>query len=323
MANPSISIVVPIFNEAEVLPLLNERITATLASITGTHEIIFVNDGSNDGSSDILKEFARKNHHTKIVSLSRNFGHQIAVSAGLQYTRGDAVIVIDGDLQDPPEVIPGFIQKWQEGYDVVYGVRKSRKEGLLKKTLYFSYYRLLKMFAEIDIPIDSGDCCLMSRKVVDILNSLPERHRFVRGLRSWVGFRQTGMEYDRDKRYAGEAKYTFYKLLKLGLDGMLAFSGYPLKIALAMGFTISFMSLCYASYLVYKRLLFSEYHVPGWTTLAVGITLFGGIQLIMLGLLGEYLVRVYDESKRRPLYIIDELIGLEKDATDLSNNPSL
>lgn len=315
-----LSVVIPICNEEGTLPVLHERLMRELNRTSEEYEVIFVNDGSTDSSLQKMKELAQKNGAVKVLSFSRNFGHQIAVTAGLQYAKGDAAIVMDGDLQDPPEIIHKFVQKWREGYDVVYGIRATRKDSLVKKVLYAFYYRLLKMFSAIDIPLDSGDCCLMSRKVVDILNSLPERNRFVRALRSWVGFRQIGVEYERDKRYSGETKYTLYKLLELGLEGILSFSGYPLKIALVTGLLVSFMSIGYALLLVCLRFLYVGPEIPWYTMIVTAITFLGGIQLIILGLLGEYIFRIYDESKRRPLYILDEVTGLENVTTSISDN---
>lgn len=309
--NFKLSIVVPICDEEEVLEQLYSRLEKILNG-NFNYEVIFVNDYSRDRSLEILKKISQKDDRYKIVSFSRNFGHQIAVSAGLKFSTGDAIVVMDGDLQDPPELIPKFLEKWQEGYEVVYAVRKKRKEPLLLRIAYKTYYRILKRVTKINIPLDSGDFCLMDKKVVVLLNSLPERTRFVRGLRSWVGFRQVGLEYERDKRFAGKAKYNFTRLLKLATDGVISFSDAPLKIATILGFVISFLSICYGIYIFIDVIFHFNTRVPGWSSLVVGMTFLGGIQLIVLGFIGEYLIRIFEEVKSRPLYIIDELIGFEK-----------
>lgn len=300
--------------------MLYERLVKTLKGMNAEYEVIFVNDGSNDRSLQIIKELAQNNGTVKLLSLSRKFGHQVAIAAGLKYASGDAIIVMDGDLQDPPEIILRFVQKWQEGYDVVYGVRTSRKESLVKKVLYFSYYRLLKTVSTFSIPLDSGDCCLMNRRVIDIINSLPEKKRFIRGLRSWVGFRQIGVEYDRDKRYAGEAKYSFNDLLELALDGMLSSSNFLLRPALILGLLIVLMSVGTAILLVCLAFFHAGPQMPGWTAVLIGVAFFGGIQLIVLGLLGEYIIRIYNDSQHRPLYIVDEVVGFENVAASVSDN---
>lgn len=306
-----ISIIIPIYNEQEVIGELYGRLKKVL-SVFNDHEVIFVNDHSRDNSLALLKNIHQEDKRYKIISFSRNFGHQVAVSAGLKFSTGDAVVVMDGDLQDPPELIPEFLKKWQEGHEVVYAVRKKRKEALLLRIAYKIYYRILKQVAKINIPLDSGDFCLMDKRVVDLLNSLPERTRFVRGLRSWVGFRQVGMEYERDKRFAGKTKYNFTHLLKLATDGVISFSDLPLKIATFIGFTISSLSLLYGIYIALNRIFRPENQIPGWSSLVVGITLLGGIQLTVLGFIGEYLIRIFEEVKGRPLYIIDEAFGYDK-----------
>lgn len=309
--NFKLSIVVPIYNEEEVLEQLYGRLKKVLNG-NFNYEVIFINDDSRDASLEILKKINQEDNRYKIISFSRNFGHQIAVSAGLNFVNGDAIIVIDGDLQDPPELIPEFLEKWQEGYEVVYAVRKKRKEPFLLRMAYKTYYRILKMVAKINIPLDSGDFCLMDKKVVALLNSFPEKTRFVRGLRSWVGFRQIGMEYERDKRFAGETKYNFTRLLKLATDGVISFSDAPLKVATIFGFIISFFSICYGIYVVIDVIFNFNRRVPGWSSLVVGISFLGGIQLIVLGVIGEYLIRIFEEVKGRPLYIIDEAVGFNK-----------
>lgn len=318
-----LSLVVPVYNEEEVLPYLYKRIITTLKNLDVSYELIFVDDSSTDKSLLLLKKFHQLNPRVKILSFSRNFGHQIAITAGFNFSRGKAVMVIDADLQDPPEIIPGFIQKWKEGYEVVYGIRKGRKEGFLLRSLYWIYYRLLKKMSKVAIPVDSGDCALLDRKVVDLLNRMPERNRFIRGLRSWVGFKHTGIEYERGKRFAGRPKYSFSKLLKLGIDGIISFSDVPLRVSIFIGFIISFISIIYSFYIITYVLFHPEARIPGWATIVVAITFLSGIQLMVMGFLGEYILRIFDEIKGRPLYILRETIGFNKNAPSLSNNPCL
>ncbi len=310
-----ISIVIPIFNEEETILALYARLKKVFDEVRDEFEVIFVNDGSRDLSLALIKDIHNKNKRCKALSFSRNFGHQTAVTAGLMYAQGDAVIILDGDLQDPPEIIPQFVNKWREGYQVVYGIRRKRKELMPKRFTYFIFYRILRYIADINIPLDSGDFCLMDRKVVKLLNSLPERGRFVRGLRSWVGFRQVGLEFERDRRLAGKSKYSFWKLLKLAFDGIFSFSEIPLKLVMLAGFVISGMSFAFVLYVVFNFIFGIHMYLisknPGWASLIVSITSLGGIQLIAIGLLGEYLARVFKEVKQRPHFIIDELIGIE------------
>jgi polyisoprenyl-phosphate glycosyltransferase len=307
MSTSRYTIIVPLYNEQDVLPELCERLRAAVTHLPGPAGIIFVNDGSDDGTLGILKAMQLEDKLLRVVSLSRNFGHQAAVSAGLCYAEGDAVAVLDGDLQDPPELLPKFFAKLDEGWDVVYGIRRQRRGGVLKRLAYFVFYRLLHRLADIDIPLDAGDFCVMSRRVVDHLNGLPETDRFVRGLRAWVGFRQTGIPYERDYRKAGKPKYTIAKLLQLSLDGLLSFSYAPLRWLAGIGFV-----LCAGSFVgilaVLYRYLFTPY-VPGYTSLAILVLFFGGVQLLTGGLIGEYVGRTAQQVRGRPLYVIDELIG--------------
>ncbi|HHL39856.1 MAG TPA: glycosyltransferase [Deltaproteobacteria bacterium] len=307
-----ISVVVPVYNEREVLPHLYERLASVLEGLGMSYEIIFVNDASTDDSLHILRGLHERDGRVKILSFSRNFGHQTAVTAGLNFSRGRAVVVMDGDLQDPPECIPAFVARWREGNEVVYGVRRKRKESLMKRALYKVYYRVLRLLSKVDIPLDSGDFCLMDRKVVELLNHMPERNRFVRGLRRWVGFRQAGVPYERDARYAGESKYTFFKLVKLALDGIVSFSELPLKASVLIGFAISIMTVVYSFYLIVNRIVHPANQIPGWTSIIVAVTFLGGIELMVMGFLGEYLLRIYDEVKDRPQYILNGVIGFEE-----------
>jgi glycosyltransferase involved in cell wall biosynthesis len=307
MGTPLYSIIVPLYNEQDVLPELCRRLRAAVARLHGPAEIIFVDDGSVDGTIGILRAWQSEDKVIRIVSLSRNFGHQAAVSAGLCYAEGDAVAVLDGDLQDPPELLADFFAKLDEGWDVVYGIRRQRRGAILKRLSYFVFYRLLHRLAHIDIPLDAGDFCVMSRRIVDHLNRLPETDRFVRGLRAWVGFRQTGIPYERDQRQAGIPKYTIAKLVQLSLDGLLSFSYAPLRWLAAIGFVLCGVSFIGILVVLY-RYMFTLY-VPGYTSLAVLVLFFGGVQLLTGGLIGEYVGRTAQQVKGRPLYVVDELIG--------------
>jgi dolichol-phosphate mannosyltransferase len=298
-----VSVVIPVYNEEENIPILHNRLTQVFSNIGSDYEIIFVDDGSSDGSVSILSDIIKTDQRVTLVELARNFGHQIAISAGLEFSRGRGVIIMDADLQDPPEVLPGFIEKWQEGYDVVYAIREERKESWLKKAAYKYFYRILKKIANIEIPLDSGDFCIMDRRVVDEIVRMPERNRFVRGIRSWVGLKQVGLAYERDYRNAGKPKYTFTKLVYLALDGLVSFSFIPLRIITILGMLVSSFSLAMAVFYLIKRIFFSL-NPPGFATLIVSIFFFAGIQLTMLGVIGEYIGRIFEEVKQRPLYIL-------------------
>ena len=303
-----ISVVVPLYNEGENLHELISRLDATLA---GRHyELMLVDDGSADDTREQLAKLANRRPEIKFLSLSRNFGHQAAITAGLQHASGDAVIVMDGDLQDPPEAIPGLISRWFEGYEVVYAVRRNRKEGPLKRVAYKGFYRVLKRLSYLDIPLDSGDFALMDRKVVDLLNHLPERNRFVRGIRSWVGFRQVGMEVEREARAAGDPKYTVKMLRRLAFDGIISFSHAPLRIFSSLGLLFSVGSFLSILVVLWIR-LFTDLSIPGFASTATLILLLGGVQLLGIGILGEYIARIFDEVKNRPNYIVAEHVNLD------------
>ncbi len=303
-----LSIVIPVFNEFENLPVLYDRLVQALESRTKLFEIIFVDDGSRDQSGKILQEFSELDERVTVVALARNFGHQIAITAGLSYTRGKAVIVMDADLQDPPELIPQLVEKWHEGHDVVYAVREKRKEGWVKQAAYKSFYRLLHQIACIDIPIDAGDFCIMDRKVVDLLVSMPERNRFVRGIRTWVGFDQVGLSYERQSRYAGQPKYSISKLIYLALDGLVSFSVAPLRAISLLGIMVSIFSVLFAVWYALQKVLFG-FSPPGFATLAVSIFFLSGVQLVTLGVIGEYIGRIFEEVKQRPLFVVKRVIG--------------
>ena len=308
---PEISVVVPVYNEQENLPVLFQRLQSALQA-GGSFEVIFVDDGSSDGSDEMLDDISRHDVRFKVIHFSRNFGHQAALQAGLRATNGNAVALIDSDLQDPPELIPQFIAKWREGYHVVYAIRKKRKEAAWKRFAYSAFYRSMRIISEIEAPLDAGDFCLMDRQVVNTLISLRERNRFLRGLRSWVGFKQIGIEYERDARHAGEPKYSLRKLISLALSGYVGFSSFPLRLAAWLGVSSAAAGLVIASWAFLSR-LFAP-HVPqGWASTISVILFVGGIQLIMLGVIGEYLARVYDEVRQRPLYVINSRLGFEQD----------
>ena len=309
--NPILSVVLPCFNERENLQPLHARLAPLLEKITEHFEVIFVDDGSSDGCSEMLDELHRHDPRFKVIHFSRNFGHQAALSAGLDASTGAAVVLMDCDLQDPPEVIEDFVRAWRAGHEVVYGVRRKRKEGLLKRAGYAVFYRSMRLVAQIEVPLDAGDFCLMDRKVVDALKRLPEAHRFLRGLRSWVGFRQTGIEYERQGRHAGEPKYTFSKLVRLAVSGYVGFSTVPLRIASWLGLACAGIGFGIAIWAVGTKLL----GIPsprGWASNMAVMLFLGGIQLLVLGVMGEYLGRVYDEARARPSYVVRERVGFDE-----------
>jgi glycosyltransferase involved in cell wall biosynthesis len=309
---PRLSIVVPIHNEQENLPELYHRIRQAMETWENSYELILVNDGSNDRSLDIIRSLHENDPRVKYLSLSRNFGHQVAITAGLDFASGEAVLVMDGDLQDPPELIPTLVTKWQEGFDVVYAVREEREEtSPYRQFIYRIFYRLLRRLARVDIPLDAGDFRLMSRRVVESLKKMSERNRFVRGLTAWVGFKQTGISYIRPARHAGVTKYSWAKLWRLALDGLVSFSFIPLQLATWFGFVVSGLCALYTSYLFYVR-IFSNSPPVGWTSIMVALLFLGGVQLLTLGIIGEYIGRIFDEVKQRPLYLVGELKGFEE-----------
>lgn len=312
-----ISVVIPVFNEQETLPTLYARVAAAAETWGDDWELILIDDGSTDKSWSLMEDLNARDPRVKALSFSRNFGHQTAVSAGLRYTRGDAVVVMDADLQDPPEEVIHFLNKWREGYQVVYAVREQRKENVFKRTAYYTFYRLLAWMSSIRIPLDAGDFCVMDRVVVAWLNALPERNRFVRGLRSWLGFKQTGLAYERKVRLAGEAKYTFRKLLKLAFDGLVSFSFKPLRLVGMFGFfsaLLAFLGMVYTILVLIFDIRLnpldkSIHDVPGYTSLMLAILFLGGVQMLSMGILGEYLGRIFDEVKQRPLFVVRQEIG--------------
>jgi glycosyltransferase involved in cell wall biosynthesis len=309
-AAPDLSVVLPVYNEQDNLPQLHGRLTDVLSAEGGSYELIFVDDGCTDGSSTLLQQLAGGDPQVRVVELARNFGHQVAITAGLDFARGNAVIVMDADLQDPPEVLPALIARWRAGNDVVYAIREVRKENWLQRTAYITFYRILRKVANVNIPLDAGDFCLMDRKVVNLLRSMPERNRFVRGLRSWVGLRQTGLPYKRQARLAGRPKYTWGRLMLLALDGFVSFSHIPLRLASLLGVSISLLSFLVAGFYSLIRVT-RGLSPPGFTTLVVAMFFLAGIQLITIGVMGEYVGRTFDEVKRRPLYVVRQVTGYE------------
>lgn len=310
------SIVVPVYNEEEVLREFYRRTTATLQGTKEGYEIVFVNDGSTDNTLSILRELNSLDASIKVINFSRNFGHQIAITAGMDYTVGDSVVIIDADLQDPPEVILRLIEKWKEGFDVVYAVRHERKgETVLKKLTASIFYKLIIKITNVTIPKNVGDFRLIDKKVLIALRSIREHHRFIRGLVSWVGFRQTGVTYVRDERFAGETKYPLKKMLKFAFDGITSFSFLPLQFAMYAGVFISFFSFICCVYILFLRVCTGKF-IPGIAGILVSVLFIGGIQLLFLGLIGEYVGRIYDEIKQRPLYIVQELLGFQSKSDD-------
>ena len=305
--NPfEISVVIPLYNEEENLHELYRRLSLVLQVLGLSYEILWINDGSDDATAEIITRLQTKDARLVAIHLSRKFGHQAAICAGIDHARGQAVILMDGDLQDPPEVLPQFINLWREGHDVVYAVRQNRKEGRIKKTGYFLFYRLLRYISDLDIPLDSGDFCLMDRKVVDVLKHLPERIRFIRGLRTFVGFRQTGLAYERAERNAGKPKYTFRALCTLAVDGLVSFSSYPLHLAGYIGLISVIIATTLGIWVVYSALRNPAVPV-GWASIVVVVLFMGAMQLISLGIVGEYLRRIFIETKGRPTYIIRDI----------------
>lgn len=310
---PDISIVVPLFNEEENLSELYRRLRQSLEAMGTSYELVFVNDGSKDHTPVMIDGLHREDPCVVGIHLSRNFGHQAAISAGLDHARGRAVILMDGDLQDPPEVLDQFVERWKEGYDVVYAVRAKRKENLVKRTGYYWFYRLLRMFSDLDIPLDSGDFSLLDRRVVKVLRGLPERIRFVRGLRTFAGFRQIGVSYERAGRQAGKPKYTFRSLLGLAVNGLISFSNYPLRLVTYMGLAsagvAAFLAVWALTDAFYKRTA-----PQGWASTIIVVLFMSAVQLLSLGIIGEYIRSIFIESKGRPTYIVGRIVRARRKA---------
>ena len=303
-----ISIIVPLYNEQAVFDKLIERLVKVIDATLFSCEVILIDDGSTDNTRHLVDKICEKDSRFTGILLSRNHGHQLAVSAGLANVRGQkGAMIIDGDLQDPPELVNEFYELLVNGYDVIYAIRKNRKESFLKKIAYSTYYRLQKKISSFNIPIDSGDFSMLSRRVVDNMNNMPEQSRYLRGMRAWVGFKQIGYEYDRDERQAGETKYSWKKLFELAFNGIFNFSDFPVKFITRTGFITVVFSLFYFGYNIYRKLIYDD--VPqGFTATILAIILFSGVQLISLGLIGEYVLRIYNQVRNRPLFIIEKII---------------
>jgi polyisoprenyl-phosphate glycosyltransferase len=316
MTHPKYSLVIPVFNEETILSELYRRLQAVMDRLDGAAEVVFVNDGSRDGTLEILRDLHLQDPRICYISFGRNFGHQIAVTAGLRFARGDAVVVMDADLQDPPELLPSLIARWQQGSEVVFAQHTHRlQEGWGKRLTAFAFYRVLNRLADMHLPADAGDFCLMDRRVVDILNGMPERHRYVRGLRSWVGFRQTALPFERAPRYAGEVKYTLRKSLSLAVNGLVSFSRIPLRIATFVGLGTAIIALVMASLVLYWRLFQPHSPVTGFAAITIAMFFLGAVQLISIGILGEYIGRIYEEVKGRPLYTLSEVCGFQAESS--------
>ena len=324
---PVFSFILPVFNEEETLAETYRRLARVMDELKGAAEIIVVDDGSRDRSLEMLRDLHQRDSRVRYLSLARNFGHQAAVTAGLRFAQGDAVVVLDADLQDPPELIPAMIEKWREGYHVVYAQRTARqREGPAKKLFAYLFYRVLRLLTKVDMPADTGDFCLMDRKVVDVLNALPERGRYLRGLRAWVGFRQTAVPFEREPRFAGEVKYTFRKSLGLAVTGIVSFSRVPLRFATYLGLIVAVFALLMIVVVIYWRLFRPAAPLIGYTIITAAIFFLGAVQLLCLGILGEYLGRVYDEVKGRPVYTLKEVAGITvipSSNLDKYNSPNL
>jgi len=308
-----LSVVIPIYNSAAIFPELYRRLCSSLESVVQSFEVIAVLDGCTDNSFDVIQAIRRQDQRVKFLDLSRNFGHQAAVTAGIDFAGGNMVLVMDDDLEDPPEVLPRFIATLQQGFDVVYGVRKRRKRSWLHRLLYSSFYRVLGKLSDIRIPYDAGDFCVMSRRVVDALNRMPEKNRFLRGLRAWSGFRQTGLEYERSSRFAGEPGYTMSKYFSLAVNGIVSFSHRPLTFISIIGALIAAASFILGILFIVLKFSGCIPDVPGWTSLAVLLLFLSGIQMLTTGVIGAYIARIYDEVKRRPSYVISTQEGFDRE----------
>jgi polyisoprenyl-phosphate glycosyltransferase len=309
---PQYSLVIPIYNEEATLHELYRRVRAVMDQLEGESELILINDGSRDRSLFLMRELHNQDPRVCYLSLARNFGHQIAVTAGLNFVRGQVAIILDADLQDPPELIPAMLEKWRQGYQVVYGQRtQRRRENWFKRFTAYAFYRILQRLADVEIPTDTGDFCLLDRQVVDVLNAMPERNRYLRGLRSWIGFRQTALLFERDPRFAGEVKYTLRKSWALAVNGLVSFSTVPLRLSTYVGLFAAFVALVMALLVVYWRVFFPGAPLSGFAAIIVAVFFLGAVQLVCIGILGEYIGRIYEEVRGRPLYTLAEVAGFE------------
>ncbi len=314
--SPKYSFIIPIYNEEETIAEMYRRMNAVMDRMDGDVELILINDGSRDRSLHLLRDLHDRDSRVCYLSLARNFGHQIAVTAGLNFSRGQIVVILDADLQDPPELIPDMVEKWRQGYQVVYAQRTQRRqESWFKRFTAYTFYRLLKQLADVDIPTDTGDFCLLDRKVVEVLNAMPERNRYIRGLRSWIGFRQTAIRFEREARFAGEVKYTFRKSLALAINGLVSFSTVPLRISTYVGLLAAIASILMALLVLYWRIFVPNSPLTGFAMILMATFFLGAVQLVSIGILGEYIGRIYEEVKGRPLYTLAEVGGFVRQQT--------
>jgi dolichol-phosphate mannosyltransferase len=313
-----ISIVIPVFYSAAIFPALYERLVSTLETLFSSFEIIAVVDGCTDNSAAVIAGIHASDSRVKLIEFSRNFGNQMAITAGLRKSTGDMVVVIDDDLEDPPEFIPALVAKSREGFDVVYAVRRKREISWLRHQIFRSYYKIFSKLSNFEVPEDVGDYCLMRRPIVDVLNSMSESHRYVRGLRSWAGFRQTGIQFDRELRHSGRSGFNLVRYLRFAFDGIFSFSHVPLQLSTYLGFFISLVSFLLGIWFLVAKLMGLLPDVPGWSSMAVFILFIGGVQLLSVGVLGQYIGRIYDEVKKRPPYIIKHSLGFDVEETDTS-----
>jgi dolichol-phosphate mannosyltransferase len=306
MPQVDLSVIIPVYNEGKNISIFYERLLKVVSQLDVAYEMLFINDGSSDNSFYLIKELAMNNHSVKYIDFSRNFGHQVAVTSGLDICKGNATVIIDADLQDPPELIIDLYNKMKEGYNVVYARRKIRKgESFLKKFTAKMFYKLMDKITTIPIPPDTGDFRIIDRKIINVLKKMPEQQKYLRGQIAWAGFKQTAIEYDRDERYAGNTGYTYSKMFKFALDGITSFSNFPLKFATATGFIVSGISFLLIIYSLYVKLIQND-TVPGWTSLMLVVLFLGGIQLLSIGIIGEYIGRISSNIRNRPLYVINE-----------------
>ncbi len=317
---PKYSFIIPVYNEEETLLEMYRRVRAVMDRMDGAVELIMVNDGSRDRSLSLLRDLHEKDSRVCYLSLARNFGHQIAVTAGLNYVRGDAIVILDADLQDPPELIPDLVEKWRQGYQVVYAQRTQRRqESWLKRLPAYVFYRLMQRLADVDIPLDTGDFCLMDRRVVDVLNRMPEHNRYIRGLRSWVGLPQTSIHFEREPRFAGDVKYTFRKSLSLAANGLVTFSRVPLRLSTYVGLLAAAVAILMAILVLYWRIFTPHSPLTGFATILIAVFFLGAVQLVSIGILGEYVGRIYEEVKGRPLYVLSEVAGFTEEQAAYKN----
>ena len=306
MNNPILSIIIPVYNEEQNINLLYSRLLSSLEKITPDFEIIWVNDNSSDQTLSLIKKLAAEDARNRYISMSRNFGHQRAITAGIDKCRGKAAVIMDGDLQDPPELIPELWAKYQQGFKVVYAQRRERKgESWFKKQTASWFYKILKKTANVEIPLNTGDYRLIDRRIIDHLKEMPEQDKFIRGQIAWIGFKQTSVMYDRDERASGSSKFSIFKMLHFALDGITAFSNYPLRIVTLMGFAVSFIAFLIILYALYSKFILNEV-LSGWTSLIISTMFLGGIQLISIGIIGQYISRINSDVRKRPLYIVEE-----------------